>query len=287
MSYQIITDSCCDLTEAMLNELQVQAVPLRVVYNEESHRNFSDEAAVKKFYGELRSGVTATTAAANPEDWMAYMRPVLAEGRDLLVMTFSSALSATYQSAVIAAQELAEQFPERNIQVVDTLCASLGQGLLVWHACKKRDAGLSLEELTQWVEENKLRLCHWVTVDDLNHLKRGGRIHAATALVGTMMNIKPIIHVDDAGCLVNVAKARGRKAAIKFIADKMMQLGESYDNTTVFIAHGDCPEDAAVLETMVRENSGVQDVYTGYVGPVIGAHTGPGVLVVFFMGSER
>lgn len=287
MSYQIITDSCCDLTEAMLNELQVQAVPLRVVYNGESHRNFSDEAAVKKFYEELRSGVTATTAAANPEDWMTYMRPVLADGRDLLVMTFSSALSATYQSAVIAAQELAEQFPERNIQVVDTLCASLGQGLLVWHACKKRDAGLSLEELTQWVEENKLRLCHWVTVDDLNHLKRGGRIHAATALVGTMMNIKPIIHVDNAGCLVNVAKARGRKAATKFIADKMMQLGEGYDNTTVFIAHGDCPEDAAVLETMVRENGGVQDVYTGYVGPVIGAHTGPGVLVVFFMGSER
>lgn len=287
MSYQIITDSCCDFTEAMLNKLQVQAVPLRVVYNGESHRNFSDEAAVKKFYEELRSGVTATTAAANPEDWMAYMRPVLAEGRDLLVMTFSSSLSATYQSAVIAAQELAEQFPERNIRVVDTLCASLGQGLLVWHACKKRDAGLSLEELTQWVEENKLHLCHWVTVDDLNHLKRGGRIPAATALVGTMMNIKPIIHVDNAGCLVNVAKTRGRKAATKLIADKMMQLGEGYDNATVFIAHGDCPEDAAVLEDLVRENSGVKDIYTGYVGPVIGAHTGPGVLVVFFMGSER
>ena len=287
MSYQIITDSCCDFTEEMLQKLHVQSVPLRVVYGGESRRNFSDETAVKAFYDELRAGVTATTAAANPEDWMATMRPVLERGQDILVMAFSSALSATYQSAVIAAQELGEAFPERSIRVVDTLCAALGQGLLVWYACKKRDEGLSLDALTQWVEQNKLHLCHWVTVDDLNHLKRGGRINAATALVGTMMNIKPIIHVDDNGCLVNVAKARGRKAATQFIADKFAQLGEGYDNSTVFIAHGDCPEDAAALEALVRKNPGVQEVYTGYVGPVIGAHTGPGVLVVFFMGEKR
>ena len=287
MSYQIITDSCCDLTEAMLQKLQVLTVPLRVVYGGESHRNFSEETAVKAFYDELRSGVTATTAAANPEDWMAVMRPVLECGRDILVLAFSSALSATYQSAVIAAQELGEAFPERSIRVVDTLCASLGQGLLVWYACRKRDAGVGLDELVQWVEENKLHLCHWVTVDDLNHLKRGGRINAATALVGSMMNIKPIIHMDDAGALVNVAKARGRKAAMQFIADKFVQLGEGYDNATVFIAHGDCPEEAAALEAQVRQQPGVETVYTGYVGPVIGAHTGPGVLVVFFMGEKR
>ena len=287
MSYQIITDSCCDFTEALYTKHDVLCVPLTVTYNGESHSNFSDETAVKAFYDELRSGVTATTSAANPDDWYRTMKPVLEQGKDVLVMTFSSALSTTYQSAVIAAQDLREEFPQRTINVVDTMAAALGQGLLVWYACQKRDAGMSLQELTAWVEENKLHLCHWVTVDDLAHLKRGGRINAATALVGTMMNIKPIIHVDDEGRLVNVGKVRGRKPATQYIADKMKELGQGYDNSTVFIAHGDCPEDAAALEALVRENTGVQNVYTGYVGPVIGAHTGPGVLVVFFMGSKR
>jgi len=170
---------------------------------------------------------------------------------------------------------------------VDTLAAALGQGLLLWYACRKRDEGLSLEELTAWVEENKLHLCHWVTVDDLSHLKRGGRISATTALVGTMLNIKPIIHVDDEGHLINVAKCRGRKAATEFIASKLGELGEGYDNSTVFVAHGDCPEDAAVLAEILKKKYGVKAVITGYVGPVIGAHTGPGVLVVFFMGKNR
>ena len=287
MSYQIITDSCCDFTEALYQKHDVLCVPLTVTYNGESHTNFSDEAAVKAFYDELRNGVTATTSAANPDDWYQTMKPVLELGKDILVLTFSSALSTTYQSAVIAAQELRGKFPQRTINVVDTLAAALGQGLLVWYACQKRDAGMSLEELTAWVEDNKLHLCHWVTVDDLAHLKRGGRINAATALVGTMMNIKPIIHVDDEGRLINVGKVRGRKSATQYIADKMKELGAGYDNETVFIAHGDCPEDAAALEALVREGTGVKNVYTGYVGPVIGAHTGPGVLVVFFMGSKR
>ena len=287
MSYQIITDSCCDLTQQMLTELNVLCVPLTVIYNGENHDNFSDEAQVKIFYDQLRQGVTATTAAANPEGWARVMEPVLKQGKDILILTFSSGLSTTCQSAMIAAKELREAYPERSIQVVDTLAAALGQGLLVWYACKKRDEGLSLEELTAWVEENKLHLAHWVTVDDLAHLKRGGRISATTALVGTMLNIKPIIHVDNDGHLINTAKARGRKAATEYIAAKLGELGEGYDNETVFIAHGDCPEDAANLESLVKEKYGVKHVYTGYVGPVIGAHTGPGVLVVFFMGKHR
>ena len=287
MSYQIITDSCCDLTQQMLTELNVLCVPLTVMYNGENHDNFSDEAQVKIFYDQLRQGVTATTAAANPEGWARVMEPVLKQGKDILILTFSSGLSTTCQSAMIAAKELREAYPERSIQVVDTLAAALGQGLLVWYACKKRDEGLSLEELTAWVEENKLHLAHWVTVDDLAHLKRGGRISATTALVGTMLNIKPIIHVDNDGHLINTAKARGRKAATEYIAAKLGELGEGYDNETVFIAHGDCPEDAANLESLVKEKYGVKHVYTGYVGPVIGAHTGPGVLVVFFMGKHR
>ena len=215
------------------------------------------------------------------------MEPVLKEGKDLLVFGFTSALSATYQSAVIAAEELREKYPDRKINVVDSCCAALGQGLLVWYACKKRDEGLTLEELTDWVENNKLHICHWVTVDDLSHLKRGGRISGATALVGTMLNIKPIIHVDEEGRLVNVGKCRGRKAAMEFIAAKLGEAGEGWDNSTVFVAHGDCPEDAAALEKVLKEKYGVKEVITGYVGPVIGAHTGPGVLVVFYMGNNR
>jgi len=286
-TYQIITDSCCDFTEQQYRENNVLCVPLSVVWNGESHDNFSDAASVKDFYDILRTGVTATTSAANPEGWAKVMEPVLAEGRDILVLGFTSALSSTYQSAVIAAEDLREKYPERKISVVDSRCAALGQGLLLWHACRKRDEGLSLEALTAWVEENKLHVCHWVTVDDLSHLKRGGRISGATAFVGTMLNIKPIIHVDDEGRLVNVGKCRGRKAAMEFIASKLGETGDDFDNSTVFVAHGDCPEDAAALEGILKEKYGVKEVITGYVGPVIGAHTGPGVLVVFFMGKNR
>lgn len=286
-TYQIISDSCCDFTDRQFQENNVLCAPLSVVYNGKAHDNFSDEKNVKAFYDILRTGVIATTSAVNPEGWAKVMEPVLKEGKDILILAFSSGLSTTYQSAVIAAQELGEKYPDRKINVVDTLAAALGQGLLLWYACRKRDEGLSLEELTAWVEENKLHLCHWVTVDDLSHLKRGGRISATTALVGTMLNIKPIIHVDDEGHLINVAKCRGRKAATEFIASKLGELGEGYDNSTVFVAHGDCPEDAAALAEILKKKYGVKAVITGYVGPVIGAHTGPGVLVVFFMGKNR
>jgi len=286
MKYQIITDSCCDFTEAQYREFDVSYASLTVTYNGESHNNFSEESAVKGFYDELRGGVMASTAAANPEDWTNAMEPALKEGRDVLVLAFSSGLSTTYQSAVIAAKELREVYPDRKIHVVDTLCAALGQGLLVWYACRKRDEGMGIEELAAWVEEHKLNVCHWVTVDDLSHLKRGGRISATTAIVGTMLNIKPIIHVDNDGHLINTAKVRGRKAAIDYLVRKLEE-AEGFDNETVFIAHGDCPEDAAELEAQVKQKCGVKNVITGYVGPVIGAHTGPGVLVLFFLGNHR
>ena len=287
MSYKIITDSSCDFTDSMCAELDIAYTPLTVTYNGESHSNFSEETAIKAFYNELRSGVTATTSAANPENWANVMEPALAEGHDLLVIAFTSGLSTTYQSAVIAASDLQEKYPDRKIKVVDSLCAALGQGLLIWYACKKRDEGMSLEALTDWVEENKLHICHWVTVDDLSHLKRGGRISATSAIVGTMLNIKPIIHLNDEGKLINVAKIRGRKAAINHIADKVGELGEGYDNETCFVVHGDCEEDAQALADIIKEKYGVKHVHIGYLGPVIGAHTGPGVLAVFFMGKNR
>lgn len=284
MSYQILTDSCCDFTTAQYQENAVVCVPLTVTYNGESHNNFSDPAAVKEFYDQLRSGVNASTAAVNPDSWANAMRPALERGEDVLVLTFSSGLSTTYQSAVMAAGELREEYPQRTIYVVDTLCAALGQGLLVWHACRKREEGLSIDALAAWAEENKRRICHWVTVDDLTQLKRGGRISAATAIVGTMLNVKPIIHVDDDGHLISSAKVRGRKCAMEYLVRKLEETVTDLD--TVFIAHGDCPEDAAALEALVKK-AGVKNVLTGYVGPVIGAHTGPGVLVVFFLGTHR
>ena len=284
MSYQIITDSCCDFTEAQYQQYRVSCAPLTVTYNGESHTNFSDEAAVKAFYDQLRGGVMASTAAANPDDWARVMQPILEGGEDVLALCFSSGLSTTYQSAVIAAKELREEYPGRTVHVVDTLCAALGQGLLVWYACRKREEGMSIDGLKAWVEENKLNICHWVTVDDLSHLKRGGRISATTAIVGTMLNIKPIIFVDNDGHLINTAKVRGRKAAMDYLMKKFDETAT--DREVAFIAHGDCPEDAAQLEAMLKER-GVKTIITGYVGPVIGAHTGPGVLVVFFLGSHR
>ena len=285
MSYQIITDSCSDLTEAQLKSLQVSCANLTVMYNGENHTSFSDPAAVKAFYDEIRGGVMATTAAANPDDWAQMMKPALEAGEDVLVITFSGGMSTTYQSAVIASKDLLEEYPQRKIIVIDSLAAALGQGLLVYHACHKRDEGMGIEELAAWVEENKFHVAHWVTVDDLSHLKRGGRISATSAIVGSMLNIKPIIHVDNDGHLINTAKVRGRKAAMEYLVKKFTETCTDFD--TVFIGHGDCPEDAAALEAMLREAHPIKEVVTGYVGPVIGAHTGPGVLVVFFMGTSR
>ena len=287
-NYKIITDSCCDFTKQQYADLNLTYVPLTLLYKDSNYDSFTEPEELKQFYNELRAGEMPTTAAVNPDGWASVMEPVLAAGKDVLCLTFTSGLSTTHQSAVIAAGELKEKYPERTINVVDTLCAALGQGLLVWYACKKRDAGATLEELTAWVEENKLHICHEVTVNDLNHLKRGGRISATTALVGSMLNIKPMIYVNDEGKLINCSKVRGRKAAIDQIVKMFGQKSSGWNNETVFIAHGDCPEDAAELEKQLRlKHPEVKQVITGYVGGVIGAHTGPGVLVLFFRGNHR
>ena len=285
MSYQIITDSCSDLTEAQLQSLQVSCANLTVMYNGENHTSFSEPTAVKAFYDEIRGGVMATTAAANPDDWAGIMKPALEEGRDVLVITFSGGMSTTYQSAVIASKDLQEEYPQRKIIVIDSLAAALGQGLLVYHACRKRDEGMGIEELAAWVEENKFHVAHWVTVDDLTHLKRGGRISATSAIVGSMLNIKPIIHVDNDGHLINTAKVRGRKAAMEYLTKKFTETCTDFD--TVFIGHGDCEAEAQAMAETIKTRFGVKHVFINYVGAVIGAHTGPGVLVVFFMGTAR
>ena len=286
MSYRIITDTCCDFPENMYEELNLAVVPLTVRFQDKEVSRYS-EKWLQKMYAGMRAGEVATTSAVNPQGWGEVIEPVLAGGQDALVLTFSSGLSTTYQSAVIAASELSEKYPDRKIRVVDTLCASLGQGLLVWYACQKRDAGMGFEELADWCENNKLNLCHWFTVDDLMFLKRGGRVSAATALVGTMLQIKPVLHVDDEGHLINMAKARGRKASIEALAKKVGETGLPGENDTVFISHGDCIEDVEILEAILKEKYGVKNVFTYYVGAVIGSHAGPGTLALFFLGSKR
>ena len=286
MGYRIITDTCCDFPEHMYEQLQLSVVPLSVNFQGKTFSTYS-ETWLKNMFDGLRAGEVATTSAANPQIWEDAIEPVLQAGEDALVLTFSSGLSATHQSAVIAAGELSERYPDRTVKVVDTLCASLGQGLLVYYACQKRDEGLSLEALTQWCEEHKYNLCHWFTVDDLMYLKRGGRISAATALMGTMLKIKPILHVDNQGHLINTGKTRGRKASIEDLANKMGQLALPDQNDTVFICHGDCIEDAQYLEQLVKKNYGVKNVFIYYVGAVIGSHSGPGTLALFFLGKHR
>lgn len=286
MSYQILTDSCCDFPPQRYQELGLISLPLSITFRGETYPDRNDDS-LRDMYAGLRAGEAASTAAANPQQWEEALEPVLASGEDALILAFSSGLSTTYQSACIAAEEMKERFPERKILVVDSLCASLGQGLLAYYAARKRDEGLGLEELKAWLEDNKLHLCHWFTVNDLMYLKRGGRINAATAIMGTMLSIKPILHVDNEGHLISVGKARGRKASIAALADKAAELGKGYDNSLMFISHGDCREDAEALAELVKERCGAKEVYINYVGAVIGSHSGPGTLALFFLGQHR
>ena len=286
MSYQILTDSCCDFPPQRYRELGLISLPLSITFRGETYPDRNDDS-LRDMYAGLRAGEAASTAAANPQQWEEALEPVLASGEDALILAFSSGLSTTYQSACIAADEMKERFPERKILVVDSLCASLGQGLLAYYAARKRDEGLGLEALKAWLEDNKLHLCHWFTVNDLMYLKRGGRINAATAIMGTMLSIKPILHVDNEGHLVSVGKARGRKASIAALADKAAELGKGYDNSLMFISHGDCREDAEALAELVKERCGAKEVYINYVGAVIGSHSGPGTLALFFLGQHR
>ena len=286
MSYRIITDTCCDLWSDFYKELDVDVIPLAVTFQGQNIDRYT-ESWLKEFYEGLRNGEAAQTSAVNPEGWKSIIEPVLAGGEDALVLVFSSGLSTTYQSAVIAAEELKEMYPNRVVKVVDSLCASMGQGLLLWYACQKRDAGLSVEDLALWCEENKLNLCHWFTVDDLMYLKRGGRVSAATALVGTMLQIKPVMHVDNEGHLVKVSTARGRKASLDALAKKVGETGLPGRNETVFISHGDCKADADYLAQKLQQEYGVKNVITYYVGAVIGSHSGPGTVALFFLGNKR
>lgn len=287
--FVILTDSSADLGADMVQQLDVQVLPLSFSMGQQIYHNYPDNREIDPhaFYQLLRQGEVATTSAVNVAQYTDALEPLLQAGKDVLILAFSSGLSTTYNSSRIAVEELSEKYPERKLYTVDTLCASLGQGLLVYLAAKQRSEGRSIDEVRDWAEENKLHMCHQFTVDDLHFLKRGGRISATTAVVGSMLQIKPVLHVDNEGHLINIAKARGRQASLKALVDKMEKTAIDPANQVVFISHGDCLEDAHTVEKMVKERFGVKEVYINYVGPVIGAHSGPGTLALFYVGSER
>ena len=235
----------------------------------------------------MRKGGVARTAAANMETFKEAFEPYLRQGKDLLYIGFSSGLSTTVNSGAMAAKELAEAYPDRKILVVDTFAASAGFGLLVYLAVREKRKGASLEETAKFVEDNRFHLCHWFTVDELVYLKRGGRVSAAKCFVGGLLDIKPVLHMDDPGHLINMFKVRGRHASIKALADKYGELALNPGKDPIFISHGDCIEDAKLLEQMLLERFGAKVELITYVGPVIGSHSGPGTLALFFLGRER
>lgn len=285
--YVIITDSTVDLPkEYLMEELEVPYIPLTYILDGVTYEDMNGLSG-HEFFEKIRSGSMPTTSQITPEQAKEAIRPYLEEEKDVLYIAFSSGLSGTYNSARIAANELAEEYPARQVIVVDSLCACMGEGLLVYKAVQMKRAGKSFAEVAQWVEENKLHICHNVTIDDLFHLHRGGRVSKTSAVLGTMVKIKPIIHMDDNGELKVIGKERGRKKALNYIVDMAVEQSKGWENDIVMITHGDCEEDAKYVAERVKEKMGIQNILIHCIGTVIGSHTGPGVVAVFCMGEKR
>ena len=289
--YVIMTDSCCSLNQQEVAELGLIVLPLSFTIEGRTCLDTPDHADMKpeEFFAKLAEGADCTTAAVNVGQFSEAMRAALEAGKDILCICFSSALSTTYQSTCIAAEDLRAAYPDAKIIVIDSLSACRGEGMLIYRAvCERREKGLDIEELADFVRAEIQHQCHWFFVDDLNHLKRGGRVSAATALVGTVLGIKPVMHTDSEGRLTAVSKARGSKGALRALADKMEELGTApLAGQTIFICHAGCPDYVKYLSELLRERFGVTDIRPDYICPVIGAHTGCGTLGLFFRGSER
>lgn len=287
--FAVVTDSSCDLPAQAAEEMDLTVLPLTFTMGGKEYTNYLDgrELPIRDFYARLRSGEMPHTAAVNLEAFLAALEPLLKAGRDVLVASFSSMLSSTCSTAKLACEELKKKYPERRLFCVDTRAASLGQGMLVDYTVRQKRLGKTIEEVRDWLEENKLRMCHWFTVDDLNHLKRGGRISSAVALIGGMLNVKPVMHVDDTGSLVPVGKVRGRRASLDALVNHMAETAVKPEEQTVYISHGDSPEDAEYVASEVKRRVGVKEVIINHVGPVIGAHSGPGTMALFFFGTHR
>ena len=290
MSFAIVTDSSSNLPEDIIDQYDLAVLPLTFMVDGEEYRSYlkGEKTDLSQFYTMMREGKVITTSLPNLKESRETIEALLKEGRDVLYLGFSSGLSGTYQAIELLLTELGGLYPDRTVASVDTLAASLGEGLLVYYAAKMREEGKTIEEVRDWVEDNKLHLAHWFTVDDLMFLFRGGRVSKTAAWAGTMLNIKPVMHVDDEGHLIPLEKVRGRKKSLKALVDHMEQTATApVADQTVFITHGDCLEDAEYVADLVRERFGVSDILINWVDPVIGAHSGPGTMALFFLASER
>ncbi|MBE6776922.1 MAG: DegV family protein [Ruminococcaceae bacterium] len=289
MAWKIITDSSANLTDAQIAEYGVEILSLKYYIGDEGYESYikGEKIDYSNVYKILREKGKITTSLANREDCDKVILPVLEEGYDALILSFSSGLSGTCQTIINSVEDYKEMFPEREIVVVDTLCASMGQGLLVHYAVKLKNEGKTLQEVAEWAENNKLNICHTFTLDDLFFLKRGGRLSGTSAVVGSLMNIKPLMHVADDGKLYVTGKARGRKAAINHLIDSVGEKGIDVENQDIYIVHGDCEDEAKIIGEAVKEKYNVKNVIYNCLDPVIASHAGPGTLAIFFVGKER
>ena len=284
--YVITVNSTVDLPKEWLAERGVPVIPLKYTIDGETYTDM-EGLSEKEFFAKLREGKMSVTSQVNPEEVVTMFEPYVKEGKDILHLGFSSALSGTLNSMRIGAEMLQEKYPDAKIIVIDTLCACLGEGLLLYYALKEKEKGKTIEEVAQWAEENKLHVCHNVTVDDLNHLHRGGRVSKTTAVIGTLVQIKPVIHMDNEGRLQVIGKERGRKKSLNKIVDMAVERFKGWENDISMITHGDCIEDAEYVAKLVREKMGIDNILINNIGTVIGSHTGPGVVAVFCMGNKR
>ena len=290
MSFALVTDSSCNLTEAMIEEYNLKILPLTFMIEGVQYQSYLEGQHVdlSQFYTMMREGKTITTSLPNLVESEELFKEVLDAGQDLLYIGFSSGLSGTFNAIDLLLRNLAQAYPERKIFSVDSLAASGGQGLLVWYAAKQRESGKSIEEIRDWLENNKLNLAHWFTVDDLMFLFRGGRVSKTSAWAGTLLNIKPVLHVDDEGKLVPLEKVRGRQKSLNALIEHMNESAlQPVSDQTIFITHGDCAEEAEYLANLIREHLGCTDVVINWIDPVIGAHAGPGTMALFFLADKR
>lgn len=286
-NYVIYTDSACDIKPEMLKEWGVLYSCLTFHFDDSEKEYSNDEMDIKTFYSKMRAGGIAKTSAVNTEVFLREFEKLLSEGKDILYIGFSSGLSTTYNSGRVAAEQLKEKYPERKIITVDTLAGSAGEGLIVYLTVKKKNEGATIEEAAAYAESIKLSICHYVTVDDLVYLKRGGRISPTVAFVGNTLGIKPLIYVDNNGKLINSGKVRGRKNAIAALLNKYSENAIDPAVGPVVIAHSDCIGEAQELADMLKAKHGVSVEFITDIGTVIGAHTGPGTIVIFFVAKER
>lgn len=290
MPYTIVTDSSCNLPEELIDELELEVLPLVFMIDDTQYQSYlkGEVTDLKQFYTMMREGKVITTSLPNLSDAEDLFESIFKNGNDILYLGFSSGLSGTYEGMRTIGTTLAERYPERTFVSVDTLAASVGQGLIVYYAAKKKQAGASLDEVAQWVTDNRLNLAHWFTVDDLMFLYRGGRVSRTAAFAGSLLNIKPVLHVDDEGLLIPMEKTRGRKKSIQALVSHMEETGNApLKDQLIGISHGDCIEDVEYLQKLITEKFGVTNYLVNYVDPVIGAHSGPGTLALFFLASGR